>query len=220
MASCRVVEAASGRMRPSAARPGSPQEGPARPRRDPRESGGAARGRRLWTHRGERLPDATTAPHQADRGEGRPDGSQAARQRHHHAADPRLHPEQRRQHQRAGPRTRRPQPHRGSLESPPGRARPMDPTVSAGHYHGEKPWRSSCVAASPCRSTTSSKPCAAVSIQSCRAVPCIAACNGMVPRLASPPTKPPSALSKPRPRPASSIHTDVKYLPPLNRRRS
>ena len=30
-----------------------------RPRRDPRESGGAARGRFLWTHRGERLREAT-----------------------------------------------------------------------------------------------------------------------------------------------------------------
>src|SRR5262249_61429464 len=52
-----------------AARPGSPQEGPARPRRDRHESGGAARGRSLWTHRGERLGDATTPLPQADWGE-------------------------------------------------------------------------------------------------------------------------------------------------------
>jgi hypothetical protein len=54
--------------RRGAARPGSPQEGPARLRRDRHESGGAARGRSLWTHRGERLGGAIT-PRQADRGE-------------------------------------------------------------------------------------------------------------------------------------------------------
>ena len=40
-----------------------------RPRCDRRESGGAARGRSLWTHRGERLGAAITAPRQTDRGE-------------------------------------------------------------------------------------------------------------------------------------------------------
>src|SRR5262249_11829393 len=43
------------------------QEGPARSRCDRHESGGAARGRSLWTHRGERLGEAIT-PQQADRG--------------------------------------------------------------------------------------------------------------------------------------------------------
>src|SRR5271167_2983734 len=69
VASCRVVEGAPVAARPSAARPGSPQEGPARPHRDLRESGGAARGRSLWTHRGERPGEAWAAPQQAARGE-------------------------------------------------------------------------------------------------------------------------------------------------------
>lgn len=61
----RMVAAAA---RGSAARPGSPWEGAARPHRDRRESGGAARGRDLWAHRGERLLDATPAPQPADQG--------------------------------------------------------------------------------------------------------------------------------------------------------
>jgi hypothetical protein len=39
-----------------------PKEGTARWRRDPRESGGAARGRCLWAHRGGRLARTATAP--------------------------------------------------------------------------------------------------------------------------------------------------------------
>ena len=41
---------------------------PQRPRRDRRESGGAARGRSLWTHRGERSDDAITPPQPTNRG--------------------------------------------------------------------------------------------------------------------------------------------------------
>src|SRR5215469_13607050 len=67
VASCRLVAGAAV-AGTGAARPGSPQEGPARPRRDRHESGGAARGRSLWTHRGERLGDAIRL-RQADRGE-------------------------------------------------------------------------------------------------------------------------------------------------------
>ena len=84
----RVVEAAAARG--SAARPGSPWEGPARPHRDPRKSGGAARGRGLWTHRGERLPDATPAPQPTDQGKCRLMDLKLARQCHHHSAHPRL----------------------------------------------------------------------------------------------------------------------------------
>ena len=67
VASCLLLEGAAV-ARGDAARPVSPQEGPARLRRDRHESGGAARGRSLWTHRGERLGKAST-PRQADRGE-------------------------------------------------------------------------------------------------------------------------------------------------------
>ena len=64
VASCVLLAGAADAGR-GAGRPGSPQEGLAGPRRDHRESGGAARGRSLWTHRGERLPDATTPPQAA-----------------------------------------------------------------------------------------------------------------------------------------------------------
>ena len=56
VASYRMAEAGVAARR-GAARPGSPQGGPARRRRDRRESDGAARGRCLWTHRGERPGD-------------------------------------------------------------------------------------------------------------------------------------------------------------------
>src|SRR6516164_2339266 len=59
VASCRLVAGAA-RASTGAARPGRPQEGPARSRRDRHESGGTARGRSLWTHRGERLGEAIT----------------------------------------------------------------------------------------------------------------------------------------------------------------
>ena len=68
VASYRMAEAGVAARR-GAARPGSPQGGPARRRRDRREFDGAARGRCLWTHRGERPDDATTPVPQAAPGE-------------------------------------------------------------------------------------------------------------------------------------------------------
>src|SRR5271154_3138228 len=66
------VRGHDGQIGPDAARPGSPQEGPAPFARAIKRAASGRRGRCLWTHRGERLGEPLTAPPRADPGR-RPD---------------------------------------------------------------------------------------------------------------------------------------------------
>src|SRR5271170_3878046 len=157
-----------------------------------------------------------------DRPRGVPvDEPQAARQRHHHPAHPRLHPEEPGEQRCARPRTGHPQPHRCPLESPSRHDRPLDPAAPAEHVDDP-------VGRSPGgRTAPQPRPAARRHRRGDAALPqprAVAQCYPPLPAavrdLGSPhPRESPGGhLITPTPRPG--FHIDVKYLPPLDRRRS